>query len=93
VLLLCVVGRQGSPRFVERLLRAVRPKLVLPCHWDDFTVGFSHGPRELRRVDLEGFLREVDAAGTGTEARILDFFGECRFLAAAPPPPPSTSGR
>ena len=78
VLLLCVVGRQGSPGFVPRILKALRPKVVLPCHWDDFMAPFAAGPRELRRVNLEAFLREVQDAGTGTEVAILDFFGEYR---------------
>lgn len=76
VLLLCVIGREGSPGFTGRILRALRPKVVIPCHWDDFTLPFECGPRALRRARVEAFLREVEDAGTGTQAVLLDFFAE-----------------
>ncbi len=79
VLLLCIVGRQGSPRFVERILRTLRPKLVLPCHWDNFFLPFDHPARVIPKVQMNGFLEEVHQSGVPCEVAILDFFSTYRY--------------
>lgn len=85
VLLLCIIGRDGSPGFTHRILRTLRPKVVIPCHWDDFALPFDSGARALRRAKLRGFVEEVETAGTGTQLVLLDFFGEFTFSRGSTP--------
>lgn len=58
--------------FYAALLGDVRPRLVVPIHWDDFTRPLSQPPRPmllppalawppLRRVDLAAFKRQIGA--------------------------------
>ncbi len=86
VLLLCIVGRQGSPRFTERILRTLRPRVVLPCHWDNFFLPFDHPARVIPRVDMQGFLEEVHRSGVPTEVAILDFFSRYIYRSQEPAP-------
>lgn len=63
VLLLCAVGRQYRQDYTRRLVERVRPRVVLPCHWDDFTLPLEAPPRQLPGVDVEGFVEEIRASG------------------------------
>lgn len=63
VLLLCAVGRQYRRDYTRLLLERVRPELVIPCHWDDFSVPVEAPPRQLPGVDVEGFVEEIRACG------------------------------
>lgn len=63
VLLLCAVGRQYRQDYTRTLVERVKPQVVLPCHWDDFTVPLDAAPRQLPGVDVEGFCAEIRAAG------------------------------
>ena len=59
VFLCGIAGRRFTRRYVERILRRVEPRLIVPCHHDDFfrpidrPMGFS------LNVDLAGFTDEV----------------------------------
>jgi hypothetical protein len=67
VLYVCVSGWRRVPEFVPRLLAAVQPQMIVPFHWDDFTVSLQEG-RGMRRVpfvDVEGFIRAVGRAAPG----------------------------
>jgi L-ascorbate metabolism protein UlaG (beta-lactamase superfamily) len=83
VLMLCIVGRGGSPDYTGRILRALRPKVVLPCHWDNFFLPFDVPPRAMPSADVERFFEEVEASGVRTEVALLDFFGAWRVRAPA----------
>ncbi len=70
-LLAGIAGRRFTRRYVERLLRAVQPRVIVPHHWDDFfrpldaPVGFS------LNVNLSGFLDEVVAVSRDFDLRTL----------------------
>lgn len=72
VLLPCVVGR--APDAVRVLIENLRPRLVVPHHFDDFFVGLAEAdpgaPRD--REDLEAFEAEVRvaAARLGLDTRL-----------------------
>jgi L-ascorbate metabolism protein UlaG (beta-lactamase superfamily) len=72
VFLCGIAGRVCSPRFTARALRAVRPRIVVPHHHDDFfrplegPMGFSFN------VHLAGFVEEVDALVPDVAVRTLD---------------------
>lgn len=63
ILCLCAVGRQYRQDYTRAILARVRPSVVIPCHWDDFTVPLRAAPRQLPGVDVESFVEEIQAAG------------------------------
>ena len=63
VLCLCAVGRQYRQDYTRRAVELLRPRVVVPCHWDDFTLPYDAAPRQLPGVDVEAFVEEIRAAG------------------------------
>ena len=63
VVCLCAIGRAWRPNYVSDIVRLLRPKLIIPCHWDQFWVPFHGNHRLLPGVDLPGFVREIEAHG------------------------------
>ncbi len=74
VLCLCAIGRKYRPNYTADAIRILKPKVVLPCHWDLFTTPIEVEPYALPEVDIPGFLSEIRQ--TGTEAVLLPFLGE-----------------
>lgn len=72
VLVPCLVGRHRRPGYVRELLTALRPRVVVPCHFDDFFAPLGGRTRQLPRADLEGFVRAVRVFGDGARAVVLD---------------------
>jgi L-ascorbate metabolism protein UlaG (beta-lactamase superfamily) len=63
VLCLCAIGRKHRPDYAAEAIRILRPRWVIPCHWDWFFDPFSGPSRLLPFVDLAGFAREIQEAG------------------------------
>lgn len=72
-------------RYYEALLARVRPKIVIPYHWDDLYRPLSRPIRPsfeppawalppLRRIDLSGFAHMIDAIAPGTKVIIPEIF-------------------
>lgn len=64
VLCLCAIGRRYRPGYTETIVRLLRPRIVVPCHWDWFFDPIDAEPRLLPGVDLPGFCDEIRAAGS-----------------------------
>ena len=66
--------------FVPRLLEAVRPEVVVPFHWDDFTVPLREGrdPPRVLFVDVEGFVDEVSRCAPGVRVRRVGVWEEVK---------------
>lgn len=73
VLCLCAIGRAWRPGYVADAVRLLRPRVVVPCHWDWFFRPLGAAPRLLPGVDLPGMLREIREAGS--EPALLPFHG------------------
>jgi L-ascorbate metabolism protein UlaG (beta-lactamase superfamily) len=73
VLCLCAIGYRSRPNYVADALRILRPRLVIPCHWDWFFSPFGAPPRVLPGLDLGAFCAEIRAHGV--EARLLPVNG------------------
>jgi L-ascorbate metabolism protein UlaG (beta-lactamase superfamily) len=59
VLLAAIAGRGFTPRFLERVLRRLQPRWVVPHHHDDFFRPLDQ-PMELSfNVDLAGFVDDL----------------------------------
>ncbi|MED5369564.1 MAG: MBL fold metallo-hydrolase [Myxococcota bacterium] len=63
VVCLCAIGRKYRPGYTQEILAALKPKLVVPCHWDWFFGPLSKPTRCLPGVDLPGFLGEIRSCG------------------------------
>jgi L-ascorbate metabolism protein UlaG (beta-lactamase superfamily) len=77
ILLLCAVGRQYRARYTRDLIEKTGARIVVPCHWDDFTVPLGSAPRQLPGVDLDGFVREIEDCGA--QVRLLGTLQGWRF--------------
>jgi L-ascorbate metabolism protein UlaG (beta-lactamase superfamily) len=63
IVCLCAIGRHYRRDYTRRIVELVRPSVVIPCHWDDFTLPWGAPPRQLPGVDVDGFVAEIRAAG------------------------------
>ncbi len=62
-LFLCgIAGRRFTPRYVERIVRALAPGRIVPTHYDDFFRPLGAPLRFSLNVDLTGFAEEVHRA-------------------------------
>lgn len=61
ILFMCVPGWQRSPDYVERLPQLVKPGIIVPFHYDDFTrpLGSEPGFPLLPFLQMDGFVRAV----------------------------------
>lgn len=71
-LFLCgIAGRAFSKRYMQRVLRALEPRVIIPHHFDDFFRPLS-APLEFSfNVDLAGFPDEVAAVSKEFDVRTL----------------------
>lgn len=74
VLCLCAIGRHRRPRYVERAVELLQPRVVIPCHWDWFGTPFEPEPKELPRADVVSMVHEIRTAGA--QAVVLPLNGE-----------------
>ncbi|MCO4764031.1 MAG: MBL fold metallo-hydrolase [Myxococcales bacterium] len=79
VVLCCTVGRYATENFTHRVLDALKPKLVIPCHWDQFWRSMDKSPRQIPGNDLGGFLAEVQSHPSRPEVRVLPQRGWTRL--------------
>src|SRR3954471_15187505 len=61
VFLAGVTGRQVTPRYWERILPKLDPRVLVPTHYDNFFAPLSTRMTLVRRVDLAGVPDEVRA--------------------------------
>ncbi len=61
VLCLCAIGRQARPDYVKDAIRLLKPRWVIPCHWDTMITPIDAEPDLLPGVDLPGFIQEIEA--------------------------------
>jgi len=59
VVLACLAGRGATPRYAERLLGALQPRVIVPTHYDAFFFPREDGVRLIPRIDLDGFVAEA----------------------------------
>ena len=76
VLCLCAAGRRHRPRYVEEAVELLRPRYVVPCHWDTMVTSLER-PVLLPGIDLPGMVREIEAAGA--QPLLVPVLGRLRF--------------
>lgn len=88
VLCLCAIGRAARARYVADAIELLKPRFVIPCHWDWFFSPLSAPARLLPGVDLHGMLSEIRAAGA--EPIVLPFLGKFSVECTQSTPPLSS---
>ncbi len=72
VFLCGISGRRFTPRFAERVLRALDPKVLVPTHYDDFFRPLDADTHFSFNVNLTGFADEARAASRDLRVHTLE---------------------
>lgn len=74
VLFMCVPGWKKTPGYPDVCIEMLRPEVVIPFHFDDFTTGIpASGPvRRLPGSDLGGFIARISRHAPGIVVRVPD---------------------
>jgi L-ascorbate metabolism protein UlaG (beta-lactamase superfamily) len=64
VFLAGVAGREVTPRYWERVLPRLDPRVIVPTHYDDFFAPLGSPERFVRKVNLAGLHDEITAASS-----------------------------
>lgn len=78
VLCLCAAGWQNRAHYVSRAIELLEPKIVIPCHWDNFFHPYDAAAKQMSGVDLEGFIDEIKK--NGIDPVLLPIGGEFGVL-------------
>lgn len=71
VFLAGVAGRQITPRYWERILPRLDPRLVVPTHYDDFFAPLGRPQRFVRKVNLAAVPDEIAAVSSSARVAAL----------------------
>jgi L-ascorbate metabolism protein UlaG (beta-lactamase superfamily) len=63
VLCLCAIGRRYRRHYTRDAIALLKPRWVIPCHWDTMLTPIEDEPELIPTVDLPGFMQEIRAAG------------------------------
>ena len=77
VLCLCAVGRRYKPNYVKEVVSLVKPRWVVPCHWDTMMTPIDASPSMIPGVDLPGFMREI--RNENVEPLLIPLLGKITF--------------
>lgn len=61
VLVACLAARRGTPRYLERLGERLRPRVLVPCHHDNFFRPLHAPPAPIPTLRWPAFLEEARA--------------------------------
>jgi L-ascorbate metabolism protein UlaG (beta-lactamase superfamily) len=81
VLFLCVPGWKKVPGYTTRLLQIVKPKIIVPFHYDDFSAPISPNMKAptLPLQDVAGFLKRISECAPYAEIRKARLFETMSF--------------
>ncbi|MFZ5723078.1 MAG: MBL fold metallo-hydrolase [Pseudomonadota bacterium] len=77
VLCLCAIGRKYRKDYTKEAIALLKPRWVVPCHWDTMITPLEADPDLIPTVDLPGFLEEIRDAGA--EPLLTPILGRLRF--------------
>lgn len=84
--LACLAGRRFTPGYLERLVLALQPRLVVASHFDDFFRPLGRPLRHLPGTGIDSFTREVEGLGAAplVPGHLDSFALERRARSASP---------
>lgn len=74
---LCAVGRQYRANYVKEVAQLLKPRWIIPCHWDTMMTPIDAEPDLIPGVDMPGFFKEISDAGC--EPLLMPILGRLRF--------------
>lgn len=77
VLCLCAVGRKYRPNYVKEVISLVKPRWVVPCHWDTMLTAIDASPSMIPGVNLQGFMQEI--RNENVEPLLMPILGKLKF--------------
>ena len=63
IVCLCAIGRKYRPNYVKDVVRLLKPKYIIPCHWDTMLTPIDQPPKLLPGVNIPEFIDEIKACG------------------------------
>jgi L-ascorbate metabolism protein UlaG (beta-lactamase superfamily) len=78
VFLCGISGRRFTPHYVDRIVRALQPNVIVPTHYDDFFHPLDEKMRFSFNVNLTGFADEVHHASRDVPIHVLELGVTCR---------------
>lgn len=63
IICLCAIGRKYRPHYVKDVVRLLKPKYIIPCHWDSMMTPIDAPPDLLPGVNIPEFIAEIKACG------------------------------
>lgn len=78
VFLCGISGRRFTPKYVDRIVAALRPNVIVPTHYDDFFRPLDERVRFSFNVNLTGFADEVRHASRDVPLHVLELGVTCR---------------
>jgi L-ascorbate metabolism protein UlaG (beta-lactamase superfamily) len=84
VVCLCAIGRKARPDYVKDVVALLKPRWIIPCHWDTMLTPLHAEPELIPGVDLPGMLQEIRA--TGCEPVLMPMLGRMQFAVARQTP-------
>src|SRR3954451_1184927 len=85
VFLAGIAGRQVTPRYWERILPRLDPRIVVPTHYDNFFSPLGRPQDYVRSVDLGGVPDEVRRVARDTQVAALPRFDQLQPLPSTAP--------
>jgi L-ascorbate metabolism protein UlaG (beta-lactamase superfamily) len=77
IVCLCAIGRKYRPGYVKEVVALLKPRWIVPCHWDTMMTPLHAEPDLIPTVDLPGFLQEIREAGC--EPLLVPIMGKLYF--------------
>ena len=73
-----ISGRRFTPKYVEKIVRALSPQMIVPTHYDDFFRPLDAKAQFSFNVNLTGFADEVRSASRDLPMHALELGKTCR---------------
>ncbi|MEU8822446.1 MBL fold metallo-hydrolase [Streptomyces sp. NPDC048636] len=80
VAMVATASTAATHAYVPRLMKTLgHPATVVPVHWDNFELPLDKGAQRDPNVDLDAFVRRVEAASPGTRVLVPEYLTPYRF--------------
>ncbi|RZF49599.1 MBL fold metallo-hydrolase [Acinetobacter halotolerans] len=63
IVCLCAIGRKYRPNYVRDVVQLLKPKYIIPCHWDSMVTPIDETPQLLPEVNIPEFIEEIKDCG------------------------------
>lgn len=79
LLLLGLAGRKHTPDYIARMTKLLKPKFIVPIHYDNFFKPLGKGLSLLPGIDVEAFFREIETVYPEAKVKMPELFERVQF--------------